>query len=181
MAKPISFARMGGWARAMALGLIAGATALTCQGQLAAPAPPAHPVTAEQVKQLRQVTHSVDRMSDSIHNMIEQQKKLMPYFPDAFWTDFQAEYAKVDWISLATPIYQKYLSEEDAAKAIAFYSTDAGQRAFNAGMAMAGEMTQVGFEQGKAIGARLAQKYQKEIEENMRKAQQSSGTTAGSK
>jgi hypothetical protein len=143
----------------------------------ATPPPPAHPITAEQVKQLMTITHSVDRMNETVHNMITQQKTALPYFPEAFWTDFEAGYAKLDWIALATPIYQKYLSEEDAAKAITFYSTDAGQRALNAGMAMTTEMAQVGFEQGRAIGARLGEKYQKEIQENMRKAQQSSGTT----
>ena len=141
------------------------------------PPPPAHPITPAEVKELMEVTHMVDRMKDSVHTMIPQQKKALPYFPDEFWTDLEAEFAKLDWVALATPVYQRYLSEDDANKAIAFYSTDAGQRAFKAGIAMSTEMTQMGFEQGRVIGARLAEKYQKEIQENMRKAQQSSGTT----
>lgn len=135
--------------------------------------PPAHPVTAEQVRQLMATTHAMDRMNDSIHKMIAQQKQAMPFFPDAFWTDFEAEFAKLDWVAIATPIYQKYLSQEDADKAIAFYQTSAGQHALDASMSVYNDMAQAGFERGKEIGQRLGEKYQEQIMENMKKARQS--------
>jgi len=142
------------------------------------PIPPLHPITPEQVQHLMNITHATARMSDGIHQMIDQQKKAMPYFPDAFWSDFEVEFAKLDWVSIATPIYQRYLSQEDAEKAIVFYSTEAGQHSLDSAMAVNLEMSTAGFEQGKAIGARLGEKYKTQIEENMRKAQQSSPTMA---
>ena len=158
---------------------LAGYAAIT-SGQ-SAPITPAHPVTTEQVRRLMTISHATDRMKDGIHQMIAQQKKAVPYFPDAFWSDFEIEFAKLDWVAIATPIYQKYLSQEDAEKAIAFYTTEAGQHALDSGMAASAEMSAAGFEQGKAIGTRLGVKYQTQIEENMRKAQQTSSPTTAPK
>ncbi len=136
-----------------------------------APIPPTHPVTSEQVKQLMTITHSTERMRDGMHKMIQQQQASVPYFPAGFWTDFEAEMAKIDWIAIATPVYQKYMSQEDAEKAIAFYSTEAGQRSLDSSMAVMQEMSAKGFEIGKDVGVRIGQKYQAEIQENMRKMQ----------
>jgi hypothetical protein len=111
-------------------------------------------------------------MQEGVHKMILQQQKAMPFFPAGFWTEFEAEMMKVDWITIATPIYQKYLSQEDADKAIAFYSTEAGQRALSSSIAVTEEMGAKGFDIGKEIGGRLGEKYQKEIEEGMKKMQE---------
>lgn len=134
--------------------------------------PPVHPITTEQVAQMMRLAHSAERVQEGVHKTILQQQKALPFFPPAFWTDFEAEMMKVDWAVIATPIYQKYLSVDDGDKAIAFYSTDAGQRALNSATAVTEEMSVKGFDIGKEIGARLGEKYQKEIEESMKKMQQ---------
>jgi hypothetical protein len=138
--------------------------------------PPAHPITPDQVRQLMNVAHATDQIQTGMHKMILQQQAAMPIFPAAFWSDFEAEFAKVDWVAIATPIYQKYLSQEDAAKAIDFYSTAAGQQALKSTYAVSGEMSAKGFEIGKAIGARLGAKYQQQIEDAARKLQQAQPT-----
>jgi hypothetical protein len=140
--------------------------------------PPEHPITTEQVKRLMETSHAIERMRKGLHEMIAKQQAALPYFPAAFWSDFEVEFDKLDWVAISTPVYQKYLSQDDAAKAIAFYSTDAGQRSLDSAMAVSSEMTQQGFEQGKAIGKRLGIKYQAEIEANMRKAQESTAPAA---
>jgi hypothetical protein len=139
-------------------------------------APPAHPVTVEQVRRMMTISHSADYMLKSMNAMIVQQKTTMPFLPAGFWTDFETEMLKVDWVTIATPVYQKYLSQEDAEKIIAFYSTEAGQRALDSSMAVMREMSTMGAEIGKQIGARIGEKYQKEIEENIRQAQQQKAT-----
>lgn len=144
-----------------------------------APVAPAHPMTAAQVRQLMTVTHSTDRMQQGIKQMIAQQKTATPYFPDAFWAEFHTEFMKLDWVAIATPIYQKYLSQEDAEKAIAFYSTEAGQHALDSSTAVYDEMSKAGFDQGKAIGMRLGEKYKDQIQGNMRKMQQSTPVAPG--
>lgn len=133
---------------------------------------PAHPITGDQVRQLMRLAHSTERVQEGVHKSILQQQKAMPFFPSAFWTEFEGEMMKIDWAVIATPIYQKYLSAEDGDKAIAFYSTEAGQRALNSATAVTEEMGAKGFDIGKEIGARLGEKYQKEIEENMKKLQE---------
>jgi hypothetical protein len=120
-----------------------------------------------------QAAHALEQMQAGMHKMIQQQQAAMPIFPAAFWTDFEAEFAKVDWVAIATPIYQKYLSQEDAEKAIAFYSTEAGQRAIKSTYSVSSEMSAKGFEIGKEIGTRLGAKYQQQIEDAARKMQQS--------
>lgn len=139
----------------------------------AAPLLPLHPATQVQVKQLMTVTHMAERMRDGMHKMIVQQQAAAPMFPPQFWSEFEVEMNKIDWIGVATPVYQKYMSEEDAAKAIAFYSTDAGQRSLDSSLAVSLELNAKGFELGKEAGARIGKKYAAQIEENMRKAQPS--------
>jgi hypothetical protein len=152
-------------------GLLGVSSAALCQSVT----PPEHPITTEQVRQMMELTHSADRMKESVSKMIQQQKAAVPFFPDAFWTDFESEFAKLDWVSLSAPIYQKYMSTEDADKAIAFYKTSAGQRALEAGFSAYNDMAQVGFQKGREIGQRLGEKYKEQIAENMKKAQQTQG------
>lgn len=139
----------------------------------AATTPPAHPVTAQQVAKLMEVTHATTRMRDGMRQMIQQQQKAMPpIFPAGFWTDLESELNGIDWVAVATPIYQKHLSEEDAQKALAFYQTDAGQRSLESGFAVMQEMSQKGFELGRAAGEHVSQKYSAEIQENAKKLQE---------
>ncbi len=147
----------------------------------AADTPPANPVTTDQVRELLDLTHAVDRMGESIDKLLEQQKTAMSFMPDAFWSDFKVEFKKLDWVAIAAPIYQKHLSQEDAVKIIAFYKTEAGQHALDSSFAVYNEMSQAGFEQGKIIGTRLGAKYQTQIQENIRKAQQASPQTSAPK
>lgn len=133
--------------------------------------PPAHPITTEQVKRLLLMTHTLERIQTLMHTSIEQQKKITTVLPPAFWDDLELRIEKIDWVALATPVYQRHLSQEDAEKIIAFYSTDVGQRALTATMEISTELQQAGQELGKKMGAEVAQKHSAEIQERMRQQQ----------
>jgi hypothetical protein len=140
--------------------------------------PPAHPATVEQVRKLLSLSHATERVVATISGQIEIRKKQGPnIFPDAFWSDFQVEFAKTDWVSIAVPVYQRYFSEEEANAVIAFYSTPVGQKVLDSSQALTQELSSQGYGIGKEIGARLGEKYKTEIEENMKKLQQ--GKTSG--
>ncbi len=149
--------------------LFAGLQTLHAQA-VATPPPPAHPVTTEQVRRLMSETHTTDLMQSAMHTMIEQQRQTTPMLPAGFWADFEVEMAKIDWVAIATPVYQKYLSQDDAEKMIAFYGTEAGQHAIMVSSAVMNEMSQKGFELGKDIGTRVGMKYAEEIQRNMQNA-----------
>ena len=143
------------------------------------PAPPANPATVEQITKLVNLTHATERVKQAMHNNIELQKKEGPkIFPAAFWDDIEIELAKIDWIKICIPVYRRYFSTEEADAVIAFYSTPVGQKALESSAAMTQELSAQGFAIGKEIGERVAQKYQKEIDENMRRQQAGSNTTA---
>lgn len=134
-------------------------------------------MTAAQVKKLMDVTHAIDLMHTMIRQGIEQQKKAAPFMPDAFWSDFETEIEKVDWIALATPAYQRHFSEDDADKLIAFYQTDLGQRTLKVTPLVMQEVSAKGVQIGQDIGQRLAQKYMDQIQQNIK----SGGTAAAPK
>jgi hypothetical protein len=136
------------------------------------PAPPAHPVTLQQIEKMMALTHSVDRVKTLMHSSIEIQKnQKTQILPPAFWSDFQDEMDKIDWVKIATPVYQRYFSAEEADSVIAFYSTPVGQKVLASSTAITQELSAQGYAIGKEAGERIAQKYQKEIQENTRKAQ----------
>ena len=143
------------------------------------PAPPANPATVEQIAKLANLTYASQRAKESVHNNIEMQKKQgSKVFPAAFWDDFEIELAKTDWTKVCIPVYQRYFSIEDADALIAFYSTPAGQKTLELSGVMAQELSEQGRAVGKEIGARVAQKYQKEIEENIKKQQATNNVIA---
>jgi hypothetical protein len=118
------------------------------------------------------LTHATDTVTATIKNQIEIQKKQGPQiFPDAFWTDMQAEFAKVDWVKIATPVYQRYFSEEEAEAVITFYSTPVGQKVLESSQVMTQELSSQGYTLGAEIGKRVAEKYKDQIEANMKKLQ----------
>ena len=148
--------------------------AFAAKAQDASPVPSAHPATVEQVRRLLSLSHATERVTAALNGQIEIQKKQGPnIFPDAFWKDVQTEFAKTDWVAIAVPVYQRYFSEEEADAVIAFYSTPIGQKVLDSSQALSQELSSQGFAIGKEIGARVAERYKTEIEENMRKLQQS--------
>ncbi len=91
--------------------------------------PPAHPVTPEQVHEMLQLTGAlgmIKQFADAMMPTIRQE--MPPYMPDDVFADFQKSFLGANLEDAITRAYQKHVSTEDAAAAIAFYRTPAGQR-----------------------------------------------------
>jgi hypothetical protein len=69
------------------------------------------------------------------------------------------------------PIYAKYLSTEDAAKALDFYRTPAGKRVLQAFPPMLGESVGAAQQKGRQVGRDAIDKHRPEIEEAQKKYQ----------
>jgi hypothetical protein len=136
------------------------------------PPPPAHPATLAQIQKLVALTHAAERVKAAMHANIQTQKSQRPQIlPPEFWAELEQEFDKIDWIKIATPVYQRYFSVDEADSVIAFYSTPIGQKVLESSTIMTQELSTQGFTIGKEIGERLGQKYQKEIQDNARKLQ----------
>lgn len=90
--------------------------------------PPAHPVTAAQVHEMLQLTGAMHLASQFMNAMMPAvQQQMPPYMPQDVLADFRKSFVSANLEDAITRVYQKHLSTEDAAAAIAFYKTPAGQ------------------------------------------------------
>jgi hypothetical protein len=112
--------------------------------------------------------------------MIALNKHAAPFIPDDVWTDVQTNINSIDYPALMQPIYAKYLSTEDAAKALEFYSTPAGKRVLQAFPPMLGESVGAAQQKGREVGRDAIDKHRPEIEAAQKKYQAEHAPPAGS-
>ena len=86
----------------------------------------------------------------------------------------------IDYPSLMQPIYAKYMSQEDAAKALEFYRTPAGKRVLQAFPPMLGESVGAAQQKGRQVGRDAIDKHRPEIEAAQKKYQAEHAPPAGS-
>jgi hypothetical protein len=145
-----------------------------------APTPPAHPITMEQTRELLNLMNYKEMEQNNWSEMIAMNKRAAPFIPDDVWTDVQTNISGIDYPSLMQPIYAKYLSQEDAAKALVFYGTPAGKRVLQAFAPMLGESVGAAQKKGREVGREAIQKHQAEIEAAQKKYQAEHAPPAGS-
>ena len=91
--------------------------------------PVANPATAAQIRKLLDLTGATRNANLMVGRMIDQIKLQAPsFFPQDFWADMQQSFQHLDAESLMVPYFQKYYSQPDVEKAIAFYKSPAGKR-----------------------------------------------------
>lgn len=91
--------------------------------------PVADPATAAQIRELLDLTGATRNATLMVGRMVDQMKSQAPaFFPQDFWADLQHSFQHLDAQSVLIPYYQKYYSQPDAEKAIAFYKSSAGRR-----------------------------------------------------
>ena len=132
--------------------------------------PPAHPITRAQVQQLVELSHTREITRNALHTAFNSQQNPNGIIPKEFFDDMAAEMDKVDFVALMLPVYQKYVSEEDASAALAFYATPAGRRFMDANPFIVAETQKAGMQQGREIANRVILKYKDQIEANARAA-----------
>jgi hypothetical protein len=97
--------------------------------ELQAIKPPEHPITEEQLRTFLKVTHFLSVNRQLIHEKLEVQRKQMPeWYPESVWNEISDTIENIDMVSLSLPVYQKYVSEDDARFVIRFMATTQGQK-----------------------------------------------------
>jgi len=91
--------------------------------------PPEHPVTQEQLRTYFKVCHIESFSLQLTHEKMEQRRKQLPeWYPQPVWDEIEQAVDNIDLPQVALPIYQKYLSEEDAGWLIKFSATPQMQK-----------------------------------------------------
>lgn len=127
-------------------------------------APPAHPITLVQVRELFRVAGTESFMKQMVHQGLAAQRARAPeYVPASVWEELETGFGNIDFAATLTPVYQKYLSEEDAAKAIDFYKTPQGQRFITAFPSIMQMAVSVGQQQGAMVARQVFSKHEQEI------------------
>jgi hypothetical protein len=144
------------------------------------PAPPEHPITMEQTRELLSLMDYKKIEDSNWSQMITMNKQAAPFIPNDVWTDVQTNVDGIDYPTLMQPIYAKYLSQEDAAKALEFYRTPAGKRVLQSMPPMLGESVQAAQQKGRQVGREAIEKHRPEIEAAQKKYQAEHAPPAGS-
>lgn len=142
-------------------------------------APPAHPATPEQIREYLTVTHS----DETAHKLMAQSLQAMraagnPAIPAVVWEEMGDEFAKFDLITPMISSYQRYLSQEDLAAAIAFYRTDAGQRILASQPYIISAAQDSLRKMGQDIGRQIVERHKSEIEARSKELDAEAATRA---
>lgn len=136
--------------------------------------PPAHPITADQVHQLMNLTGIAKMQKQMLQGMMPTLRSSMPpYMPTDVLEDFQTSVLGPEMQTAIVRAYQGHLSEEDAAAVIAFYQTPAGQRMLAATPTIMVEMQAAGKLIGQQVMEEVLARHKAEIDAAKQKYEQS--------
>jgi uncharacterized protein len=136
-----------------------------------APAPPAHPITAEQTRELLTLMGYKKMQDEGWKQLIANNQQRAPFIPQDVWTEVQSGLSGIDYVAILQPVYAKFLSTEDAAKALDFYRTPAGKRVLESMPSVLGESVAVSQQKGQQVGRDAIEKHRAEIEAAQKKYQ----------
>jgi len=104
------------------------------------------------------------------HQALTLQRANSPqYIPESVWQDLESSFDKIDMADALTAAYQKYLSEEDGEKIIAFYKTTEGQHLIAATPAIMRVAGDVAKREGAEVGMEVFARHTDEIVEAKKK------------
>jgi uncharacterized protein len=135
------------------------------------PAPPAHPITLDQTREFLDLMGYKQMEENNWSQLIAMNRRAAPFIPEDVWTDVQNGINGIDYAGLMQPIYAKYLSQEDASKALEFYRTPAGKRVLQSFPPMLGAGVAAAQQKGHDVGRDVIEKHKPEIEEAQKKYQ----------
>jgi uncharacterized protein len=128
-------------------------------------APPEHPVTVDQVREMIQLSGAMSLARQAMQSLIPAIRQMMPpYVPADVLDDINRRLFAADLETTVIHAYQAHLSTEDGAAIIAFYKTPAGQRLLGAMPQIMKESQQAGARMGQQIVSEVIEKHHAEIE-----------------
>jgi hypothetical protein len=135
-------------------------------------APPAHPATAEQVREYLILTNYVPNAHKLMSQMLSGSRATSaPFLTAAFWDDMDKSIQEIDLVGPAIPAYQKFFSEEDMAATIVFYKSHAGQKLLAAQPYIVSAASDVLRAVGQKVGQEVYARHKDEIEAARKKAE----------
>ncbi len=134
--------------------------------------PPAHPITVTQTREMFDLMGFQKLLNGNLTQMISMQKQSAPFVPEDVWTDLQTSFDKTDYVALFQPVYAKYLSQEDATKALEFYRTPAGRHVVETMPPLMHDIMVVAQQNGQKVGREVIDRHRPEIEAAQKKYQQ---------
>lgn len=169
-----------------AAALLASATAVVpAMAQTAAPTAPTkaplHPITVAQAQELLHLTHADAMQQQMNRNMVNYLRQALPPFvPADVLADIQAKLQNSNFDSKVISIYQQHISERDAAAAIAFYKTPAGQNMVTVMPVIERESMEAGIRAGQEIAHSVILAHKVEIQAAAKKYEQEHPQPTGS-
>lgn len=113
------------------------------------------PAKTEKIKTLLDVTGSGKLGVQMATQMIDMFKENYSNVDQKFWDGFIKEIKAEDLINLIIPIYDKYYTEEDLDKIIAFYKTPIGKKMVETLPMISKESMAAGQTWGKQLGEKV--------------------------
>lgn len=143
------------------------------------PPPPAHPLTTAQAREMMQLMGTDQVKNKLIENVMQYtQHAFPPFVPSDVREDVHNSLEKMDVETPTIAIYQKYLSTEDADKAIAFYKTPTGKSLLLVTPIVMGEIQQASLKQGQQTFQAVMERHKTEIEAAQKTYEQQHPATA---
>lgn len=135
--------------------------------------PPAHPITAAQVQEMLQLTGAAKLQKQMLDNIMPALRKTMPpYMPADVMTDWERTVLGPEMQNVVVRTYQQHISTEDAAAAIAFYKSPAGQRVLAVMPMITQQVEQQGAQIGMQAMTEVLARHKQEIEAAKQKYEQ---------
>lgn len=133
---------------------------------------PAHPVTAEQVREILALTSVGNMKQQMLDGMLPFVQQMLPYMPDNVVDDFRHSLEIADFDTALVHTFQAHLSTEDATQIIAFYKTPAGRRMIGVMPLIESEGQQAGAALGQQVMLEVIQRHQAELNAAKKKYEQ---------
>lgn len=133
-------------------------------------AAPEHPITAEQVHEMMELTGTLRLQKQMLDGMMPALRRTMPaYVPADVMDDFENSVLGPEMDAAIVKTYQEHLSTEDAAATIAFYRTPAGQHALAAMPAILRDLQTAGAQIGMQVMEEVMERHKAEINDAKQK------------
>lgn len=120
----------------------------------------------QKIKKMMDAMGTTQQFEVAINNMIDAQKQAYKgVLEDNFWDEFKKEAKKdgfKDLLELMVPIYKKHLTEEEIDAITEFYASEIGQKMIQKFPMITQESMQAGAEWGQKMGAKIAEKLEKQ-------------------
>jgi hypothetical protein len=113
------------------------------------------------LKKMLEVAGSEASFKAAIKQMFDMFKQQKADVPDSFWDEAEKEFSQTsmdELVGMLSPVYQKYMTEEDLKKIIEFYQTPVGKKYAEKTPLIMQESMQVGQQWGMKIGQRVQER-----------------------